>query len=129
MPITPDLLKILRDDINAALAAVATKHQLATLEAGAATYSADSFTFKLNGLVAGGKTEEEKAYEYLLQYQPEPKLPPLHTVIMINDKPFTVVGKKARGEKIMVNDSDGKGYLASQQSVANAYAKIIKKAP
>jgi hypothetical protein len=53
-----DQLKQIRIDINASLAAVAAKHGLSSLQATNATFGGDAFTFKLEGLKAGGVSKE-----------------------------------------------------------------------
>jgi hypothetical protein len=52
MTIQREHLPAIRDDINAALAAVAAKHGL-TLHLGSISFDANSFTGKLHGAVAG----------------------------------------------------------------------------
>jgi hypothetical protein len=56
--IKPALLQQLRTEINAALAKVAAKNGV-VLKAGNCSYTATTFTFKLEGTIEGGETKEE----------------------------------------------------------------------
>jgi len=91
----------IRDAINAALeaAGVAKQFNLKSLVAGNCRFDPDagSFTFKVDGVVAGAIGKEGALYEQLRQC--EPSLPPLFTVIPGTDD--YIVGCNPSGTKII----------------------------
>src|SRR5574341_84581 len=107
--ITPLLLKALREDIDAALKSVAEKHGLESLHAGTASYSpqAGSFHFKLEGLVAGGKTPEAERYEMNMSFL---HLPPLGSTVKLKQGEAKIVGLNTTGNKVIV-ETDDKRYI------------------
>lgn len=62
--LTPDQMAIFRADINAALAAVAKKHNLDRLGLAAGTYDpAGVFSFKVEGRIGGALEREQLRYD------------------------------------------------------------------
>lgn len=122
MTITKELLKTLRVDMDAALAAVAEKHGV-SLKVGNCTFSADTFTFKVEGIAEGGVTKEAAYYEMMAKFDKE--LPPLNAVVKVCGQLFNVVGMRSRGKNTMVikRVTDGKIFVASAMSVKNGVLK------
>lgn len=102
MDITPDMLRALRSDINAALAPLATKYGLTKLAAGNASYSAGAFTMKLEGLATGGLTKEEQRYDkhratgWQMQW-----LPARGAAVLYGGDQFTATGINSTGTKVI----------------------------
>lgn len=64
MELTKDKLRALRVAMDAALAQVAKEQGLKTLRAGNCTYDrSGGFTFKVEGIVDGGLSQDEQRYE------------------------------------------------------------------
>jgi hypothetical protein len=100
MAITRDQLRDIRQDLNAAMAAIAAKHGLGRLEATNASFAGDAFTFKLEGLKAGGLSKEAQRYNL---YRVSADLPPLHTTILLRDgKKYTIEGMNTTGSKVQI---------------------------
>jgi hypothetical protein len=122
LTITPQLLKLLRADINAALATVATKYHLASLTAGNATYTKDgSFTIKVNGLAAGGLTREQSAYDQLRDLYGLPERGSTFTTY--KGDTFRIDGL-AR-DKVTLERADGKRFKATPDWIK---AQLARKA-
>lgn len=123
-----DSLKVLRNDINAALAAVAKKHNLSTLKATSCKYMESSCEFKLEAVQAGGLTKEAARY---VANQVVFGLPPLHTKVTMNHKVYRTVGLNTTGTKVITEDEQGKQWLVPLDSVINAVAagKVVKEGP
>lgn len=97
--ITKELLRAMREDINAALKAVAEKHKV-SIEAGHASFTAGgTFTFKLEGLANGGKSIEAQRYESSIALL---NLPPLGTDVELQGKAFVTTGLNTTGTKVLL---------------------------
>lgn len=119
MSITKDKLRELRSDIDAALRAVAQKHNLSKLSAGNCTFGDSNFTFKLEGLVAGGLTKEQSFYEQMRRF--DPGFPPRDTQFFDHGKRWSVHGMKARGRTVICkNLEDGRLYSLPYETVKKA---------
>ncbi len=103
-------LKAIREAMNSALVAVAKKHGLSTLVAGHVTYTrGGAFTFKVEGLVAGGTPLEEAVYESLKRFYTE--LPAFGGTFTHDGRVFEVVGAKQRGKRQVIGEYQGQRYL------------------
>lgn len=98
MKITKELLRQLRQDINTALGAVADVHGI-KLEAGKASFTDSTFTFKLDGIVKGGKSNEAQRYEL---HEKLLGLPPLFTRITLRDVEYETAGLNTTGTKVVL---------------------------
>ncbi len=99
-------LPTLRDDINAALAAVGEKHGI-SLRAASARFDDKLVTYKLEGSILGDGGEVVDKYAVALQeYHPEL----VGKQITLNDKRFTVVGFNTSSRKwsFHIKDTNGK---------------------
>jgi len=104
-----DKLKAIRADIDSALQAVASKHNLASLKCGSVAYTMTTFSFKLDGLAAGGKTVEAQRYE---SNAAALKLPPLGATVQSGLHTYKTVGLNTTGSKVYVERiPDGKPFL------------------
>lgn len=112
--ITPDMLRMLRTDINIALKEVGDKHGV-KLEAGSASYSTGTFTLKINGglLKEDGsavqkEAEDFKRYAKMFGLEPED----LGQKFKSNGKEYTISGLATRKSKypILAKDAQGKTY-------------------
>ena len=59
--ITPSILKLLRTDIDKALEPIVKKYGLSSIKAGNASYSSNSFTIKVEGVLDGNAKSEQDA--------------------------------------------------------------------
>lgn len=102
------VVKALRTDINAVLAPLASKKGL-TLKLGHCTFDRanGNFTFKLDGTVKGGLTKEEASYETLRSLRP--KLPPLRSTFVLDDRTFQIAGANSTRSKVIAR-MKGKEY-------------------
>lgn len=119
--ITRATLKVLREDINQALASVGKKHNL-KLEAGHISFTESHLTLKVEGTVVGAKSRDAELYERSAALN---KLPPLDTEITLQGKVFIVRGMKSRGRNCVMIDrkSDGKGYVCDIDTILRAVPK------
>jgi hypothetical protein len=76
-----------------------------------------NFTFNLEGLVQGGLTKEEGAYETLRSVRP--KLPPLHSTFLLEGKTFEIVGANTTLTKVNAKSND-KRYTVTIEAVEEA---------
>lgn len=99
-------LKVLREDIDAALAPIIKKHGLTSLRAANATFdpAGGSFKFNLEGIVGGGRTPDASRYENSRM----PWWPELGAELMGN--PGSEITGMTRGGKVTFRKSDGKEY-------------------
>lgn len=114
--ITPQLLEVLRKDINAALQAVAEKHGI-EMSAGNATYGADHFTMKLEGKLEGALSKEAKAYD---DNRVLFNLPARDTEITLRGQVFTLTGLTPRGKVIIARKTDGKEFTTTVTDVTTS---------
>lgn len=119
--ITREMLNALRGDLEAALAPIAQKYGL-TLETGHATYSANRFSMKIEGVLQGSKSEEAERYEASAKWM---RLPPLGSEVTVSGEKFVTKGLKSRGKNTVIIERvrDGKEFVCPVASVA------IKSAP
>lgn len=105
MDATKALMQTIRPEINAALEAIAKRHNIAALKLTSGTYNPDgkSFSFKLEGMAQGGKDPDALRYE---QNASLLMLPPLGTTFKINSFHFTIVGLKKGGANVLCTRSD-----------------------
>ena len=106
-----EVLKAMRKDIDLALKPVADKYGLASLFAGNVTYSSEggNFTFKLAGMVGGGKSPEAERYETLARF--DQSLPSLGTTFKIGKYSYTITGANTGSKAICTRTDNGKNYL------------------
>ena len=104
-----DRLKEICADIDAALAAVAAKHNLSSLKCSPGNYTTSSFMIKLEGVAQGGKSLEGQRYEQNAKMM---GLPPLGTVFQSGGKTYRTTGMNTTGGKIFVERiPDNKEFL------------------
>lgn len=108
---TKSLMQALRPEIDAALAEIAKKHNLQKLELARGTFSREgSFTWKLEGVAAGGIDKDAERYKTCREMF---NLPPLGTEVTLSGKTFTISGINTTASKIKINRKvDGKGFVA-----------------
>ncbi len=117
-----NLLKELREDIDAALHSVRKAHGLASLKVGNCSYAAGgSFTFKLEGQIAGGKSKEASMYESWMQVNDE--LPPLGTQLTNANGTYTIEGMNTTGTKVYASRG-GVQYLLKTADVERMWRKV-----
>ncbi len=98
MKMSKELLKVLREDINEALKAVAIKHGLESLKAGNCSYDDTQATFKVAAnLKVADETKNAKIAFNLRMIGLEPT--DLNRVITIAGKQFKIVGVNTRSRK------------------------------
>lgn len=105
-----DQLREITNDIREALAAVAKKHGMSKLEAGASTFDprAGSFHFKVEGVVEGGMSTEQRNYEMERSFDKD--LPELNTEFRDSRGSIhKVVGANKNGSAL--TESRGKPYV------------------
>jgi hypothetical protein len=118
---TKDLIRAIRDDVNAALADVARKHGLA-MHAGNATFDNNAATFKLvcSTVADNGQTmtPEASAYQKVAGFY---GYVPLFSTVKIGADEYTVVGynSRARRQPILI-ERNGKVFKASESIVTLA---------
>lgn len=112
-----DLLKALRVDIDAALAAVAQKHGVKTLRTGNATFDpgAGSFTFKLEGVVEGGQGKDASRLEMERRF--DSGLPAVGQAFTYGGTVYTAAGINTKATKILARRADGKVFLIPRDAV------------
>jgi hypothetical protein len=117
MTITKEMLKTLREDMNAALAPLAQKYGLESIKAANCSFTPDgAFTFKVEGLASGGLSKEESAYDANHKWM---GLPPRGTEITHGKRLYATFGLKNRSDKvIVVAKHDGKKYLIDREIIA-----------
>jgi hypothetical protein len=111
MNVSRDLLKAIRADLDAAIAAVGQKHGV-TLKTGNASFTETSFTFKLNGTIVGAPTVEASSMAMLgslLGLDPSWVNKP----VMFAGKPFVCRGLKSGGRSVLIERQDGKMFRTS----------------
>ena len=108
MTISKELLKAIRQDLDAALASVAKIHNLAELRSSSCTFDrSGNFTFKVEGTVEGGLDKDASRYEAnRIMFG----LPPLGTKFKSNNKEHTICGMNSTASKVYTDATDGKKY-------------------
>ena len=106
-----DTAKAVSADIAMALDAIAKKHGLQSLKMAGGSVASSTFTLKVEGIAAGGKTREAERYEI---NQVVLKLPPLGHVFQQGAHSYKTVGLNTTGSKVMVaRIPDGKEFSMS----------------
>ena len=115
--LTRDQLRALRAEIDAALAPIAAKHHLASLKAGHCSYTATgSFTFKVEGVAAGGMDKIAAQYEAERQWNKD--LPPVGAEFTYGGEEYKIVGCKSRGGRIIATRTrDSKDFIFPRDGV------------
>lgn len=120
MTITIDTMKALREEINAAIAAVGDKHGV-TVSLGNGSYDRDGLTahFKLNVVAKGDDGEVvDEALTQLRRFQPSFE----GVEVKLRGEAYTVVGynPKARKNKFVIaRSSDCKRFVIDAWSIAS----------
>ena len=125
-----ELLKQLRLQVQSALDALPTGG-IKSLKLGRCSFdpAAGTFTFKLEGVLAGAKGKEAIRYGDLLKFdgafgQPKKGLPPLGAVFKHSSgKIYRVTGANSTATKVIVEDMQGKQFLFKPEGVALMYAR------
>lgn len=137
-------LEAVRQQLDVHLAGFAQRLGLKSLKLGNCKFTPDGFTFKLDGVFAGGQSKEETAYEALREWKRQPmgamadgrwhpeaipgfELPPLGTLINTNGqqgKMVTVVGARPRAQfNVIVADKQGRRTCYRDVDIARLYKK------
>jgi hypothetical protein len=95
---SPEFLKKVRADLNAALKSVGEKHGL-TFDIGSISYRDDHFTTKLQGVKVGGKPAEAHRYEEAAALL---KLPPLGTEFTLKGEKYATKGLNKTGTSVII---------------------------
>ncbi|MDK9702455.1 MAG: hypothetical protein OEL20_04895 [Sulfuritalea sp.] len=93
MPITKQMLKAFRADLDATMKPLAEKYGV-RLAATHGSYLAGTFTMKVEGVLIGAETREEVLYK---QNEAFLDLPPLGSEVTIGREVFIIKGMKPRG--------------------------------
>lgn len=110
-------LKKIRNDIDVALEAVAKANGLHVLKTGGATFNANGFVIKVEGIVEGGLSRDAQRYNHLRVFHPG--LPVLGTVFKAGrNQEFTITGANTKGTKILATQAKDEGtFLFSLDSI------------
>lgn len=107
--ITKDQLKALRVSMDAALGQIAQDHGLEFLRTGNCSFDpSGSFTFKVDGLVAGAPRKEQTGYDRSASLY---GLPPRGTKFTTRGLEYSIWGMNSTGSKIICDAENGKRYL------------------
>lgn len=122
---TKQTVQAIRDDVNAALAAVARKHGV-TIHAGNCTYDANAATFKLvcSTVSDSGRalTPQASAYQRVAGFY---GLVPLFSTVRIGVDEYTVVGWNARKRsKPVLVERNGLTYAVAETVAAAQPATV-----
>lgn len=119
--INPEVLKKIRDEVNALLKPIGEKYAV-KMELGRATYSQNNFTFKLEGSRIGedgtAATKEAEAFKILAKmFGLEPD--DLGKTFRSQGKEFTITGLSPKSSKFPIHakGSDGKNYKFPAETV------------
>jgi hypothetical protein len=130
--ITRDALAAIRPDMDAALAAVARKHGLASLKCTNCTFdpSSGNFVMKVEGVAKGGKTKEAARYEQSKQF--DDGLPPLGYVFRSGEASYSVIGMNTTGTKVMAERLDAvpaRTFLFQREAIKRLFSKSASDKP
>ena len=119
------LLKILRPEIDAAVAAVASRYGLASLHCGNGSFDpvAGTFTFKLEGAAEGAIGKAAALY-----MSPDARflgLPPLGSKFTWAGHSYVTAGLKPSGSKVICTRDDGNEYLFPVDFVVRACKSAV----
>jgi hypothetical protein len=139
-------LKALRTEIDALLTAIPDRldgFDGLQIKLGNCKYTADgSFTFKLEGVLSGGKSREAQDYEHLRTveaiptgkpgdpwYEPSVALPPLGTTVDLGiHGKVKIVGARLKAKfNVTVEKSDGKRTCYKAADIARLWARQAKE--
>lgn len=129
--LTKDKLREMRQAIDAALEPIAKANGLERLITGNCSYDGrgGSFTFKLEGLIGGGKSKEAQRYEYMVIPGVSNPLPPLGWEFENSGQRYRITGANSTGSKVTVERiSDGKGFLFNTDFIRTHYGRTLPKA-
>lgn len=113
-----NLLKAIRVDLNAAFAEIVKKHGLQSLVAGGAGFdpTVGNFSFKVEGMVAGGISREAALYlDVRKNYYTD--LPELNSTITDRGVTYIIRGSNTTGTKIIGERADGKRFNIPTETV------------
>ena len=114
---TKNVMQALRPEINAALAEIAKKHNLQSLQITSGTFSREgNFRWKLEGLAKGGLDKDAERYKQSMFLG----LPELGTKFSIGGRSYVTTGINTTGTKIHITRDDGKRQLAPTDVVKRA---------
>jgi hypothetical protein len=117
-------LRDIRTDINAALVGVAQKHGLGTLKCGNGSFGDSFFTFKVEGVVAGGKNKDGDRYDEAREVL---NLPPLGAEFKFHGVDYRTVGINTTLTKVKVDRvKDGAPFLMTVDFVIRMYASKMR---
>lgn len=117
---TVETLKRIRPEIDAALAVIAKKYGIEKLALGKGTYdNSGSFSFKLEGVMAGGLSVEAQMYEAIREYE---GLPPLGSHFDSAGTTHTIIGANRTGTKVLTTAFTGKKYLFTVMGVKRIFS-------
>lgn len=123
MNITKDMLRDLRTDIDAALAAVGTKHGVA-LKTGSGSFTDTNATFKLDVSVIEGGVVVSKESAFLRKHFQMLGLKEEHLsqVFAYGGKNYTLDGFRntGGGKPYLVERDDGKKFMMPEEAVKKA---------
>lgn len=122
MAISKDLLHTLRPQIDAALQQVAAANGLQSLKAGSISYTADNFTMKVIGIVAGGLSREAQDYDALRLYTPS--LPARGALFIWGRDQFAITGIR-RSKVTAVKQSTGKAYTIRLDDLERKFSPMV----
>lgn len=112
-------LPAIRASIDAALIAVAKEHGLQSLAAGKCTYDpAGNFTFKVDGVVAGGLNREAVAYDQMRELL---GLPTLGTTFTYKGETSKIVGLNSTATKV-ITEKGGQRFIWPVDSIKKIVA-------
>lgn len=122
--ITRELLNVLREDVNQALASVGQKHNL-SLEVSNIRFGDTYLTLKVDGKEIGCQSREELLYTQNAAFH---GLPPLGSEVTLSGTVFVIKGMKARGKNCILIDrkSDGKEFVSDILRIVRATPRTPK---
>ena len=130
MNVSKDLLQAMRPEIVAALAPIAAKYGLEKLELGRGSYDpgGGSFSFKLEGIAAGGLSQDARRYENERKYNRSGKWPKVGDTVEWGGEALTVAGM-GQGGAIYVTKGGAKGYRIKRAQWERKYGGIFDSLP
>lgn len=121
-----EIINQLRADIDEALAAVAKKHGLSTLQAGKATIGPDRCTIAIEAIREGGQSKEASRYD---AHKKSLGLPPLGTEVNTGKDIYIPTGLNSTGSKVIVTKkANDKSYLYATETFAMFWKMQQKEA-
>ncbi len=115
------IVRNIKADIDKALSQIAYQYNLETLRTTTASYTSESFTVKIEGVVEGGKSKQGAAYE---AWASSLDLPPLGTTFTYGASDYKIVGLNRTKTKVLATDLlNGKRYAFWVQSIRSIFGK------